>query len=249
MKQDKDGEFFAFFNLIEFAINPQIWEERKEIVLKDLEKEFKRKEFIEKHLSENFTNLIPDTKLLNDLGNNNNIGFRLCNNYQSPNFKFILMFHFTTRKIFDESEFEFEIKLKDIATNCKVINKRSLRKIFHKLLLRVGYEIGYVQGMIDEIDLSVKILRNERETIKVKESIFDLQKIFYDYVCRIVKDQNHLYNYLFPFFDYFSKLKGSISEREFSRFIADITDNNIDSESIRQTFIKHRDEKKIPKLW
>lgn len=236
-----------FINIIKFANDPELWKNRKNRLLEILDKDLKRKDFIEKHLSENFRYLIADKKLQDSMINL--IFCRLINPFQSPDATFMIYFDFSERKIFKENHFEIEVKLKDIATNCKVINKKELRETFHKLLYRLGYEIGYTQGMIDRIDLDLKIIKNEKEGLFIDESILDIQKIFFDYVTKIVKEQNHLYNYLFPFDNYFFSSHETTSEREFSRFISDITENNIDSEAIRNTYLKHKKLKKIPKLW
>lgn len=234
----------VFFNTIKFVNDPELWKERKLIMEGWIEEDLKKKEFITKHLSENFKNLFPSKEVQDFMSNTN-----LYCHYSNSSGEFFLRFHFTPYKYQPEELFEFKVKIKDIETSPKIINKKELKDIFQKILFCVGYQIGFMQSYIERIDIEIAVINNDRETIKVKESIFDVQKIFFDYVCKIIKDQNHLYNYLFPFFSYFSNLNDSISEREFSRFIADITENKIDSETIRQTFINHRKDNKIPKLW
>lgn len=242
----KVNESEPFFNIIEFANSPEIWTERKNIILNDLANDFKRKNFIEKHLSENFKNLIPDKQCLNSL--TNIIGYSLSHS------NFRLRFDFTGREIFNEDYFEFEVKLKDIKTNCKVVNKKELTEIFQKLLFRIGYEIGYTQGMIDRIDLDLKILRNEREGIVVKESIQDIQKIFYDNSVKIVKQFPDYYYMLFQFEDYIKNIEKknnkifSFEKKKLTnKFYQHITDlSNVDKKTVGQRFREFKRRNLIP---
>lgn len=213
----------AFFNIVQFANDLELWRKRKQIIYDELEKDIKRKEFVENHLSENFKNLIPNKKLLDSLSML--IPYKLMNGYQSPNFKFLLKFFFTERIIFEEKDFEFEIKLKDIATNCKVTNKNELKKIFYKLLYRMGYEIGYVQGMMEEIELQLQILRDEREGFVTKENIQDVSKIFYDNAIKQTERYDR-YELLFEYTEYIVENFNIKSQIEYYRFIADVRERN-----------------------
>ncbi|MBK8552802.1 MAG: hypothetical protein IPL53_17765 [Ignavibacteria bacterium] len=88
--EKSDNKDDVFFHIINFANDPELWEKRKEIINKDIAIDFKKKEFIEKHLSENFKNLINDQKLIISLGNF--IGYAPYP-FLSPNFpNFILAF-------------------------------------------------------------------------------------------------------------------------------------------------------------
>lgn len=240
----------TFFNIIKFANNHKLWEEKKNILLKILNKDFKRKEFIEKHLSDNFVNLIPVAKLFNSI--HGLIGYK---EIHSPQYKFSLRIDFTERKDLAENNFfEFEVKLKDVATNCKVTNKKELREIFSKLLFRIGYEIGYTQGMIDRIDLDLKILKNENESLFINESIQDIQKIFYDNSVNIVKQFPHYYHMLFQFKDYIIRMemrKNNILSFEkkklINKFYQHITDlSNVDKKTVGQRFRDFKKRNLIP---
>lgn len=244
---EKGNNTDVFFNIITFANNPKLWEEKKIIMLNILNKKLKQKEFIEKHLMENFKNLIPVVNLFNSI--HNILGYKSIEDYQNQNYKLILIIDFIKRKDFKINSYEIEVKLKDVKSNFKVINKKELKTIFNELLYRIGYEIGYVQGMIDRIDLDMKILRNEKESLVIKENIQDIQKIFFDYVCSIVKENNNLYNYLFPFLNYCLENQIVTTQNKFFEYIADVTGNKKDFKAIKKTFLLNKKNKKIPKLW
>lgn len=213
-----------FFNIVKFANDPDLWEKRKRLIYNEVEKDLKRKEFIEKHLSENFKNLIPNKALLDSMSQL--IGYSLVKSFQSPDFKFILQFIFTDREIFNERYFKFEIKLRDISTKCKVTNKKELTNIFHKLLYRIGFEIGYIKGMMERIELDLKIIRDEREGFTISESIQDVQHLFYNYAVNntIINDN---YSLLFEHTDYIIKKYNIKTQSDLYSFIADIREKNI----------------------
>lgn len=242
MNKEKNND--VFFNLIKFANNPELWEKNKNVMLNILNKDLQRKEFIEKHLSENFVNLIPNSKLLNSI--QNLIGYKIIN---GDEYHFILKHNFSERKDFNLNIYEFEVELKNIATKPKVINKKKLKTIFNEMLFRIGYEIGYTKGVIERIDLDLKILRNEKDSLVINESIQDIQKIFFDYVCNIVKEQNHLYNYLFPFLNYCLENHLVKTQNGFFQYIADLLFNKTDVKAVKKTFLAHKKKAKIPKLW
>jgi len=234
----------AFINLLAFAKNCELWEERKKIICDELSKDLKRKEFIEKHLGENFKNLIPNKTLLDSL--KRLIPYKLSNGFQSPDFGFQIEFLFTKRDIFEEKDFKIEIKLKDIATNCKVVNKKELKEIFIQLLYRIGYEIGYVQGMIDRIELDILILRNKGEFLFVNESIVnDLpEKTQYETSLQRVKMDTKKNKELHKFEKYIKDRYGLKNDTEYINHIRKILGyKNISYQSLEKSLGRYRKAK------
>jgi|GEM_PF-3888747 len=160
-------------NIFEYSNNYEIWEETKEKFLKQIDEFFELKRFLEKHLKENFKNLIPSAELLNNLPRI--VGYSKKNVFQDPDFKFSLIIYFTERDLFSniENKFSFEIKLKDISTNCSVTNKKELKEIFHKILFRTGVEAGYIHCLIQRYEVEIDIFRNEKDILIINENILN----------------------------------------------------------------------------
>lgn len=239
-------------NIIKYANDPELWKEQKMIFDETLKKRFMEKEFVENQLSENFKNLIPNKRFFD---NYPTILYKTGDFYLSG--KFVLQFFFSKSKLFERNEFEIEVMLKNIGTNCSVTNKKELKDIFQTLLYRLGYEIGYIKGTIKRIELDIKLIRNEGEGLLIRETILDVIKIYFDYSYNIVKKYPKYYHYLFPFLEYLLNNNIIQTEENFYSYIADILDSNqnknIDRNTIenriKRTHKRHKKDKVIPVLF
>ena len=236
-------------NIIQYANNSLLWEEFRRTQLRTIAEYVENKKFIEFHLSNNLKKFIPNAEFHNSVPKC--FPFKIENfNYQDPDMRFLIDFEFNYRKDdgFPNNKFKVEVKLNE--NKNKMTNKKEVKEFLMEVLFRLNYEIGYTRAYLNRIELDLDIILNNRERLKINESIMDVQKIFFDYVCKIVSEHSSLYPYLFPFHSYIFQTQESISSNEkFFKFIADVTDNNVEATAIKQCYIDHKNKKKIPELW
>jgi len=245
----RDEQETAFFNIVQFVNDPKLWMKRKKEVKKWIEQNLEKKIFFEKHLSENFKNFYPSKDVLDFMHKPNMHCW-----YDRSSENFHLKFHFTVYENQPDKLIEFVVRLKDVETSPKIKNKGELKNYFQRLMYCVGFEIGFLQAYIDRIDTDIAVLNNDRDTIKVTETIFDVEKIFYENTVKIVEHYPVHYPMLFQFEKYIKNLEMKKNDvlpfeekKIISLFYQHITDiSNYDKKTVGQRYREFERKNLIP---
>ena len=247
------------FSIVEFVLNPDKWVEIKNLFESSIKTYQLLKDFSKKHLNENFKNLIPGKECLDEIHImqcEQSKPFQIESYYDSYEEYFHLFIRFPESKGLEEKKFYIEIKLKDVATKCKVTNTNELKKPFIEMLERASWGQGYLQGMIDRIDIDINVITDNRNFLNTKYSILDIQKIFFNYACDIVRNFPKYYHYIFPFKNYMLENHIIPTEEDMYGFIAclmrekKVEKTNLSTleNRVKRTHINHKKENIIPIL-
>ncbi len=230
-------------NIFKFAEDDNLWFELKQEWEKIIDKEVELRNFLEGHLRNNLESFDLSADNLNSFPE------RLCpkikNLFQDPNFEFHLSLTFTERKSMNTSDDIYQIEVKFNKSRTKVLNKKELNDFMVKSLIRTSYEIGYLEAYISRIDLDIRLLRNDKEHIVIREDIInDLpKKTKYELILARVKYNRSRNGELHEFEDYLKRRHGLSSDPEYIHFLRkEIGMKNISYSALEKSLERFRDK-------
>lgn len=155
---------------------------------------------------------------------------------------------------------DFKIVIKLIYTKAKykwnLKNKNEVRKQFYEVLISNEHDLAFYEYYLDRTETFKNILLDEREKLKgiPDSSIYDIQELFYNNACKIVKHYPVHYPMLFQFENYIKKIEMKKNDvlpfekkKIKSLFYQHITDiSNVDRKTISPRYRDFSKKKLIP---